>query len=86
MSFLFIIKTFGFWGICLAFLFQFLAPLAIGGAIFKGSWDIAGHLLLWTSFTYGMKFYSQRLSNLNSPNQQKGDIIDVDAVEVDNHD
>jgi hypothetical protein len=82
MSFFFIIKAFGFWGIFFAFLFQFLAPLAIIGAMVKGAWLIAGHLLLWISFTYGMKFYSQWLLTTNSRGRQKGDIIDVDAVEV----
>ena len=86
MSFFFIIKAFGFWGIFFAFLFQFLAPLAIVGAMLKGSWHIAGHLSLWISFSYGMRFYSQWLSNPNFRRQQKGNIIDVDAVEVDNHD
>jgi hypothetical protein len=85
MSFFFVIKAFGFWGIFFAFLFQFLAPLAIVGAMIKGSWHIAGHLLLWVSFTYGMRFYSQWLLSLNSPNQKKGDIIDVDAIEVGGH-
>ena len=82
MSFLFVIQAFGFLGIFLALLFQFLAPIALGGAMLKGSWAIAGHLSLWISFTYGMRFYSQWLLNLNSRNQKKGDIIDVDAIEV----
>jgi hypothetical protein len=82
MSFFFIVKAFGFWGIFLAFLFQFLAPLAIIGATLKGEWLIAGHLLLWISFTYLMRFYSQWLLSSNSQGRQKGDIIDVDAVEV----
>ena len=76
-----------FWvgGIFLAFLFQFLAPIAIAGAMLKGSWHIAGHLSLWIGFTYGMRFYSQWLLNLNPRHQEKGDIIDVDAVEVRDH-
>jgi len=82
VSFFIVIKSLGFWGIFLALLFQFLAPIAIAGEILKGSWVYAGHLILWTSFTYGMRFYSQWLLNLNSRNQKKGDIIDVDAVEV----
>lgn len=82
MSFFFVIKAFGFLGILLAFLFQFLAPIALIGAVLKGSWTIAGHLSLWISFIYGMRFYSQWLSNSNSRNQKKGDIIDVDAIEV----
>jgi hypothetical protein len=32
-----------------------------------------------------MRFYSQWLLSLNSRNQQKGDIIDVDAIEVKDH-
>ena len=82
MSFFYVIKAFGFWGIFFAFLFQFLAPLAIVGAMIKGSWHIAGHLLLWICFTYAMRFYSQWLLSLNSPHQEKGNIIDIDAAEV----
>ncbi len=85
MSFFFVIKTFGVGGIFLALLFQFLAPIALIGAMLKGSWHIAGHLLLWISFTYVMRFYSQWLINLNPPNRKKGDIIDVDAVEIRDH-
>jgi hypothetical protein len=84
MSFFYVIKAFGFFGIFFAFLFQFLAPMALIGATLKGSWAIAGHLSIWISFTYGMKFYSQWLLNLNSRNQKKRDIIDVDAIEVQN--
>jgi hypothetical protein len=82
MSFFYVIKTFGFWGIFFAFLFQFLAPLALVGAMLKGSWAIVGHLSLWISFTYAMRFYSQWLLNLNPRSRKKGDIIDVDAIEV----
>ncbi len=82
MSFFFVIKAFGFWGVFFAFLFQFLAPIALIGAMLKGSWHIAGHLSLWISFTYVMRFYSQWLLNLNSRDREKGDIIDVDAIEV----
>ena len=71
MSFFYVIKAFGFWGIFFAFLFQFLAPLALVGAMLKGSWHIAGHLSLWISFTYAMRFYSQWLLNLNSPKPEK---------------
>ncbi len=81
MSFFFVIKAFGFLGIFLALLFQFLAPIALIGAILKGSWHMAGHLLLWISFTYGMRFYSQWLLNLNSRSHEKKDIIDVEAIE-----
>ncbi len=84
MSFFFVVKAFGFGAIFFALLFQFLAPIALIGAMLKGSWHIAGHLLLWISFTYGMRFYSQWLLNLNSRNHKKGDIIDVDAIEVEN--
>jgi len=82
VSFFYVIKTFGFIGIFFAFLFQFLAPLAIAGAIIKGSWHIAEHLTIWICFTYGMRYYSQWLLSLNSRPQQKSQIIDVDAVEV----
>ncbi len=82
MSFFFVIKAFGFWGTFFALLFQFLAPIALVGAVLKGAWIFAGHLTLWISFTYGMKFYSQWLLNLNSPNRNKNQIIDVDAIEV----
>ena len=82
MSFFFVIKAFGFLGIFLALLFQFLAPIALIGAILKGSWHIAGHLTIWISFTNAMRFYSLWLLNLSSRDQNKGDIIDVDAIEV----
>jgi hypothetical protein len=82
MSFFFVIKAFGFLGVFLAFLFQFLAPIALAGALLKGSWHIAGHLALWITFTYAMRFYSQWSSNLNLGTQGKKDIIDVDIVEV----
>ena len=82
MSFFFVIKAFGFWGIFFAFLFHYLAFIALAGAILKGSWHVAGHLAIWISFTYGMTLYSQWLLSLNPRQQNSGDIIDVDAVEV----
>jgi len=85
MSFLYIVKVFGFFGIFFAFLFQFLSPLAIVTALFKGTWHMAGHLLLWIGFTYWMREYSQWVLNLSPRGQKKGDIIDVDALEVENH-
>ncbi len=87
-SFFFIVKAFGFWGIFFAFLFQFLAPLAIVGALLQGAWTVAGNLLLWTIFTYGMRYYSQWLISLNPAPRQEGrkDIIDVDAIEVEDQD
>jgi len=81
MSFFYVIKAFGFLGIFFAFLFQFLAPLALVGAMLKGSWYIVGHLSLWISFTYAMRFYSRWLLNSNPRNREKGDIIDVDVIE-----
>jgi len=72
MSFFYVMKVFGFLGIFFAFLFQFLAPIAVLGAILKGSWHMAGHLLLWISFTYVMRFYSHWLLDLNSQDRQKG--------------
>ena len=82
MSFFYVIKVFGLWGVFFAFLFQFLAPLALVGAMLKGSWHIAGHLSVWIIFTYVMRFYSQWLLNLNPKGREKRDIIDVDAIEV----
>jgi hypothetical protein len=82
MSLFYVIKTFGFLGIFLIFSFQYLAPIALIGAILKGPWAIAGHLSIWISFTYGMRRYSEWLLNLNSGNHKKRDIIDVDAIEV----
>ena len=82
MSFFYVVKAFGLWGIFFAFLFQFLAPLALVGAMLKGSWHIAGHLSAWIIFTYAMRFYSQWLLNLNPKGREKRDIIDVDAIEV----
>jgi len=82
MSFFYVIKAFGFWGILLALLFQFLAPVALVGAALKGSWHIALHLSAWIFFAYGMKYYSEQVLKLNAPVQEKRDIIDVDAIEV----
>jgi hypothetical protein len=82
LSFFYVFNAFGLWGIWLTFLFQYLAPVALVAAIIKSSWQIVVHLSLWISFTYGMRFYSQWLSNFNSPQRKRGDIIDVDAVEV----
>ena len=80
VSFFFVIKTFGFWGIFFAFLLQFLAPLALAGALLKGSWQIAIHLTTWISFAYAMRFYNKWLLNLNTPNQKlrRGKIIDIE--------
>jgi hypothetical protein len=84
VSFFFVVNALGFWGILVAFLFQFLAPIALVIAALKGAWPIAEHLTVWISFTYAMKFYSQWLLNVNSRNPEKRDIIDVDAIEVRN--
>jgi hypothetical protein len=80
MSFLFVVKAFGYWAIFFALLFQFLAPVAIIGALYKGAWYIAVHLVIWTGFSFGMKSYSQWLMNLAPRRQTKGDIIDVDVA------
>ena len=85
MSFFYVIKTFGMGAIFVALLFQFLAPIAIIGAIFKGAWVIAGHLLIWISFTYGMRYYHQWLLNLNQRPTGKSRIIDVEVHEVEGH-
>jgi hypothetical protein len=82
LSFFYVFNAFGFWGIFLTFLFQYLAPIALIAAIIRSSWQIVAHLALWISFTYGMRFYSQWLLSFNSPDWGKGDIIDVDATEV----
>jgi hypothetical protein len=82
MSFFFLIRAFGFGAVIFAFLFQLLAPIALIAAILKSSWPIVVHLSLWIGFAYGMKFYGRWLLNLNSRNQKKSDIIDVDAIEV----
>jgi len=78
MSFLFVVKTLGFWGIFFSFLFQFLAPLALIAAILKGSWNIAGNLILWITFTYVMRVYSYWLAALDTQPPKKGRIIDVE--------
>jgi hypothetical protein len=83
MSFFYVVNAFGFWGICLTFLFQYLAPIALIAAIIRSSWHIVVHLSLWISFIYGMRFYSQWLLSFERPpGRGKGDIIDVDAIEV----
>jgi hypothetical protein len=84
MSFFYVVKTFGTGAMFFAFLFQFLAPVAFAGALFKGAWQIAADLFVWIGFTYAMRFYGRWLMDQGSPKQRKGDIIDVDAVEVEN--
>lgn len=81
MSFFFVVKAFGFGGVFLAFLFQLLAPIALIGAVMKSSWAIVAHLSVWIIFTYAMRLYSQWLLKINSPKEEKGDIIDVDVIE-----
>ncbi|MEI7998522.1 MAG: hypothetical protein WCH62_03340 [Candidatus Omnitrophota bacterium] len=80
MSFLFVMSSLGFWGIFFSFLLQFLAPIALLGAMLKGSWETVAKLSLWISFTYGMRFYSRWLSSLDSKMYKKGQVIDVEAV------
>ena len=82
VAFFFVVNAFGVGGIFLALFFQFLAPIAIVGAMMKNAWAMAGHLSLWIAVTYAMRFYSQWLLKLNSPNQEKRDIIDVEAIEI----
>ena len=81
MAFFFIIKSFGTGALFLALFFQFLAPIALIGAIVKASWPTVMHLSVWLSFTYGMRFYSRWLLSSNSPKREKADIIDVEVVE-----
>jgi len=78
-SFLFIFYNLGFWGIFFFVFFQFLAPIALMGAVFKGLWSIAGNLLLWIVFTYVMRFYSFRLMARHNPATKKDTIIDVEG-------
>jgi len=82
MSFFFVVKAFGMGGVVLVFLFQFLAPIALAGAMLKGAWHTAAHLSLWICFTYAMRFYSQWLLNLHPQDRKRGSIIDVEVVEV----
>ena len=81
-AFFFVIKTFGFAAVFVALLFQFLAPVAILGAIINHSWYYASHLSVWICFIYVMKWFSQKMLNYNSPKEQNSRIIDVDAIEV----
>jgi hypothetical protein len=85
MSFFFVINVFGLLGIFCALLFKFLAPIALAGAMLKGSWHAAGHLAVWIGFTYGMRYYSQWVLSLNIRNQGQGRIIDVNVIEVKEH-
>ena len=84
MSFFIVIKAFGLLGIFFILAFKLLVPIAVVGAMIKGSWHIVGHLLLWISFTYGMRYYSKRLLNSipRASQQGRGRVIDIDAVEV----
>jgi hypothetical protein len=78
-SFLFIFYNLGFWGIFFFVFFQFLAPIALIGAVLKGLWSIAGNLLLWIGFTYGMRFYSVWLIAKHKQVKDRGTIIDVEG-------
>jgi hypothetical protein len=78
-SFLFIFYNLGFWGISFFVFFQFLAPIAFMGAVLKGLWSVAGNLLLWISFTYGMRFYSLWLGAKHQQGKDKGTIIDIEG-------
>ena len=78
-SFLFIFYNLGFWGIFFFVFFQFLAPIALIGAMLKGLWSIAGNLLLWIGFTYVMRFYSLWLIAKYKQGNEKGTIIDVEG-------
>lgn len=78
-SFLFIFYNLGFWGIFFFVFFQFLAPIALMGAVLKGLWLIAGNLLLWISFTYGMRFYSFWLVAQHKQVTERGTIIDIEG-------
>jgi len=85
LSFFYVINYFGFLGIISLLFFKFLAPIALAGALLRGSWHIAEHLVIWISFTYAMKYYSQRLLNGNPSERHtaaQGRIIDVDVIEV----
>jgi hypothetical protein len=82
VCFFFVVKAFGFLGILLSFLFQLLAPVALIGAVFKGLWPVAANLVVWISFAYGMKFYSRRLLEQVSSRRPRGNVIDVDAIEI----
>jgi len=86
VAFFIVIKAFGFLGVLLVLAFKLVVPIAVAGALLKGVWHIAGHLSLWTGFSYAMRYYSQWLSDLAPlPGQAKSRIIDVDAVAVKDH-
>jgi len=55
------------------------------GEMLKGSWVYAAHLVLWIGFSFGMRAYSQWVSNLIPHGRDKSNVIDVDAVEVRGH-
>ncbi len=78
MAFLFVVNTFGFWGILLAFLFKLLAPLAVISATVKSSWSIVRDLMVWIMFTYIMRFYSVWLLKSNERPFKKGRVIDIE--------
>lgn len=84
LSFLFVVTAFGIWGILLCFLFQFLAPVALFGAMLKGSWDIVNTLSMWIVFTYAMSFYGVWLArslSSSTKRQNKSNVIDVEIEE-----
>lgn len=79
MAFLFVVTHWGFWGVFFTFLFQFLAPIALIAAMYKGAWDTVGNLFLLLSFTYVMRYFSQWLS-VSKGNTRNRDsrVIDVE--------
>ncbi len=83
VSFFFIVSQFGWAGMLLVFLFQLLAPVALAAALLKNAWPTAVHLAIWIGFTYGMRYFGHWLADLSPLKRDKGDIIDVDAIEVD---
>ncbi len=84
-SFLFVISTFGGWGMFFILFLQLLAPIAIVGALMKEMWGPALFMAVGTIASYGMKLFSAyAMSGMATKSTRaKGDIIDVEIVSKD---
>jgi hypothetical protein len=86
LSFLYVTQILGTIGILLAFMFQFLAPMALIALLGKGDWQATAALGLWIIFTYGIRYYGIWLMGGKRPNEPrpkerpyKDSVIDVEG-------
>ncbi len=82
-SFLVIIGYIGWPAIFLAFLFHFVAPVAIIGLLLKGQWQAGSYLIAGLAITYLIRYYSFWLGSSRRERQNKFEVIDVEGEVVD---